>query len=121
MSCLANAKELCQMMESGQMMEAFEKLYADDVVVIEATGETRNGKDAQREAIKEWQSGIQEYHAGGFNNVTANEDQNVSMIESWFDITFKDGNRHKMEEVGVQQWKDGKIVRERFYYNMPGQ
>ncbi len=120
MSCLKNAKELCSMMENGQMMEAFEKFYADDVVVIEANGDTRNGKDAQREGLKGWQASLQEYHGGGFRNVTANEDAGTSMIESWTDITFKDGNRFMLEEVGVQQWKDGKIVRERFYYNMPG-
>lgn len=43
------------------------------------------------------------------------------MIESWFDVTFKGGQRMKMEEVGIQEWKDDQIVNERFYYNMPGQ
>jgi hypothetical protein len=40
------------------------------------------------------------------------------MLENWMDVTFKDGNRMKLEQVSVQTWKDGLIVRERFYYNV---
>lgn len=43
------------------------------------------------------------------------------MVESWVDVTFKGApGPMKFEEVAVQHWKDGKIVRERFYYNAPG-
>jgi hypothetical protein len=40
------------------------------------------------------------------------------MVESWMDVTMKDGKRHMMEEVAVQKWKDDQIIHERFYYNM---
>jgi len=121
MSCLENASELQKMIGQGQMMEAFEKFYADDVVVVEANGETRKGKDSQRQAIKEWQGTITEMHGGGVGAITSNEDTGVSCVESWVDVSMKDGNRIKMEEVAVQKWKDGQIVHERFYYNLPGQ
>jgi hypothetical protein len=32
-------------------------------------------------------------------------------------VTFKGGQRMKLEQVAVRRWKDGKIVKERFYYN----
>jgi len=57
---------------------------------------------------------------GGVTAITSNEETCVTMVESWMDITFKDGNRMKMEEVAVQTWKDDQIIRERFYYNMGG-
>ena len=121
MSCLDNARQLQQMMGQGQTMEAFEKFYHDNVKVTEmATGEVRQGKDTQREAIKGWQASIKEWHGGGSGPVTSNEDKQTTMVESWFDATFQDGNRMKMEEVAVQKWKDGQIVEERFYYNVPG-
>lgn len=120
MSCLANAQRLCDLMGQGKSMEAFEELYHDDVVVVEANGDSRSGKDAQREAIKEWYASVKEHHGAGFGAITANEDQQTTSIESWFDITTEQG-RMKMEEVGVQKWQDGKIIHERFYYNMPGQ
>jgi len=34
-------------------------------------------------------------------------------------VTFKDGNRVKMEQVARQKWVGNKIVEERFYYNPP--
>jgi len=122
MSYLAKAQKLCQMMDSGQMMEAFEELYHEDVVIKEIpNGTVREGKAAQRKAIHEWQASLKEVHGGGTTSITADEEAGITTIESWFDATFQDGNRWKMEEVGVQKWKDGQIVEERFYYNMPSQ
>ena len=119
MSNVRNAEELCNMMNNGQMNEAFEKFYAEEVTVIEANGEVRNGKNAQREAINQWQNMIQEVHEAGNGSVTANAEGDTTMVESWIEASFKDGNRFKMEEVAVQNWKNGKIVKERFYYNVP--
>ena len=119
MSNLENAKTLYTMMGQGQMNEAFEKYYHDDVSVMEANGEVRNGKSAQREAIKQWEGMVKEAHGGGVGAITASEDGSTTTVESWMDVTFQDGNRMKMEEVAVQKWQDGQIIHERFYYNMP--
>ena len=118
MSCLQNAQDLYRMMGEGQMMEAFEKYYADNVVVVEANGDTRNGKEAQRQAIQQWFGMVQEMHGGGVNSITANEETGHACVESWTDVTMG-GHRNKMEEVAVQRWENGQIVHERFYYNLP--
>lgn len=120
MSVLENTTKLYQMMGQGQMMEAFEEFYADNVVVQEANGDVRNGKEAQRAALGEWAQSVKEHHAGGVGATTANEESGTACVESWADVTFQDGNRIRMEEVAVQKWENGKIVHERFYYNMPG-
>ncbi len=121
MSLLEKEQELQKMVAEGQMMEAFEKFYADDVVMVEPmTGETA-GKEANRKREEEWMSALAEVHGGGVNSIAANDDQSTTLTETWGDFSFKDGNRAKIEEVSVKKWKDGKIVHERFYYNMPGQ
>ncbi len=121
MTCYDCAVDLQKMMAEGKAMEAFEKYYDDDVVVVEmATGETRKGKAAQRDALGKWFESIKEYHSGGYGPIASNEEEGVTCVETWFDCTFQDDNRMKMEEVAVQKWKDGKIVHEKFYYNMPG-
>jgi ketosteroid isomerase-like protein len=103
-------------------MEAFEELYHDKVVVQEMpTGEKREGKAAQREAIQQWYGMLQEMHGGGVDSITSNEVDGITTVESWMDITTKDGNRMKMSEVAVQKWQDGQIINEKFYYNMPSQ
>lgn len=117
MNYLEKAQSMYQMIGEGKMLDAFEKFYHDDVVMVEATGDKREGKDANREFEKNWMAGVQEMHGGGVNAITSNEDQGITMVESWMDLTFKDGNRSKMEEVAVQKWNGDKIVHERFYYN----
>ena len=72
------------------------------------------------ERIDEWQAGVQEFHGGGVSAITSNEETGVTMVETWFDVTFKQGGRMKMEEVAVQYWEGDRIKRERFYFNMPG-
>lgn len=118
MSVKANVEDLLQKMATGQMMEGFEQYYADDVEVVEANGDSFKGKDTQRKRIIEWMSGVVEFHDGGTSSWAVNEESGTAFIESWTDATFQ-GGRMKFEEVAVQTWKDGKIVHERFYYDMP--
>lgn len=117
MNYYQKAKDMYDMLGQGKMLEAFEKYYHKDVVMIEATGEARNGKDTNREFEKNFMGSIKETHGFGVNSITSNEIDGVTMVESWMDVTFKDGPRMKMEEVAVQRWKDGLIIHERFYYN----
>ena len=102
-------------------MDAFEKYYHENAVMIEASGEVREGKNKNREFEIQFLDSVREIHGGGVHAITSDEDTAKTMVESWMDITFKDGNRIKMEEVAVQQWEGDHIIRERFYYNMPGQ
>ncbi len=109
-----------KMQSEGKVMEAFDQYYADDCVVIEMpTGDRREGKEAQRQAIQEWFGQVKEHHGGGVGAMTANEETGTTCCESWFDITFTNGHRHTLREVAVQQWQDGKIKEEKFYYQQP--
>ena len=121
MSHLQRVKDMYDMILGGQMMDAFEKYYHEDVAMVEATDEVRKGKDSNREFEMSWLSSIQEFHGGGVNTITSNEETGQTTVEVWMDVTYKDGNRSKMEEVAVQSWQGDKIIRERFYYNMPSQ
>jgi hypothetical protein len=99
-------------------MDAFEKYYHEDVVVVEATGETRRGKDAQRTALPDWMSAVEEMYGGETEWVTSNEDQAVTMVQSFTDVTMS-GTRSTMSEVAIQQWKGDQIIREEFFYFVP--
>ncbi|MEM7104409.1 MAG: nuclear transport factor 2 family protein [Bacteroidota bacterium] len=121
MSYLEKAKDLYRMIGEGNMLDAFEKYYHEDVVMVEATGEAREGKDTNRKFEIEWLNSLQEMHGGGTTAITSDEGAGVTIVEAWIDCTFKNGNRMKMEQVCVQRWEDDQIIRERFYYNVPGQ
>lgn len=118
MSYYDKAKDICDMSAQGKMLEAFEKYYNNDVVMVEATGEARRGKAANRKFQVEFMSMIKEVHGNGVKAITANEKEATTMVESWMDVTLKDGKRNMMEEVAVQKWKGDQIIHERFYYNM---
>ncbi|MCF8369490.1 MAG: hypothetical protein K9G76_10645 [Bacteroidales bacterium] len=120
MSYLEKVTAMYKMIEEGKMMEAFEKYYHKDVVMIEATGDVREGKDKNREFELQFMGSIKDIHGSGTTGITSNEKTGVTMVESWMDTTFQDGSRMKMEEVAVQYWKGDFIIKERFYYNMPG-
>ena len=118
MSYYDKAKDIYDMLAKGKLLDAFDKYYSKDVVVVEATGETRKGKDANRKFQEEFLGMIKDVHGTGVKAVTSNEKEATTMVESWMDVTMKDGKRSMMEEVTVQKWKGDQIIHERFYYNM---
>ena len=120
MSYYNKIKNLYEMIGQGQAMDAFNKYYAERVEVVEGDGTIRSGKEAQRQALVGWMDSIEASHGGGTTKITADEGSGVTMVECWFDNTFKGAGRMKMEEIAVQQWEDDQIVHERFYYNVPG-
>ena len=120
MSYLSKEGEVQSMIGQGQILDAFDKYYADNVVMIEATGDVFEGKAKNREREEQFVASVAEIHGGGITGMTSNEDDGITMAEVWMDVTFNDGTRTKMEQVSVKQWEGDQIVKERFYYNMPG-
>ena len=119
MNVLEKAQDLQNRIATGDIMGAFEEYYADNVTVVEANGEAREGKEAQREAIQQWMGSVKAMHGGGIGSICANEETGTATAETWTDIEFQNGQRFRMDEVAVQKWEDGKIVHERFYYDVP--
>ncbi len=113
-------EEMYEMINSHKTFEALEKYYHDDVVVLDNNSPIREGKEAQRKAIEQWYDVVKEFHGSGVTALTSDEENGITTVESWTDITFKDGNRIKIEEVGVQRWEGDKIKHERFYYQYDG-
>jgi ketosteroid isomerase-like protein len=108
-------KQLNDDVLSGKIMDAFEKYYADDVVMQENSEDPRVGKDANRKAEEQFMASVEAFHGAKVKASAVNGD--VSFSEWEMDITFKGGKRVKMEQVAVRHWKNGKIAHERFFYN----
>lgn len=116
MTYAQKTQELYNMINSGQLLEAFEKFYAEDVVMQEMGEEPRVGKAINREYEEKFVGSVEAIHGGGVDNITSDEAKGVVMIENWMDVTFKGGHRIKMEQVCVQEWNGDQIVKERFYH-----
>jgi ketosteroid isomerase-like protein len=106
---------LNEMILSGKALEAFEKFYADEVVMQENSEEPRKGKEANRKAEQEFMASVEAFNGASVKASAVNGD--VTFSEWEMDITFKGGHRVKMNQVAVRQWKNGKIAHERFFYN----
>jgi ketosteroid isomerase-like protein len=108
-------KQLNDDVLSGKIMDAFEKYYADDVVMQENSEEPRVGKAANRKAEEEFMSSVEAFNGASVKASAVNGD--VTFSEWEMDITFNGGKRVTMSQVAVRHWKNGKIAHERFFYN----
>lgn len=115
MTLKEKATDIYNKLGQGQLLEAFDTYYHEDVVMTEPRG-TREGKKDCRDYEVNFLNSIQEFHGLDVKAITSDEENNVTTVESAMDVTFKDGNRANMEQVAVQKWQDGQIIHERFYY-----
>jgi ketosteroid isomerase-like protein len=115
MSYQAKATEIYTMLGQGQLLDAFDKHYHDDVVMIEADGKKREGKAVSRAYEQNFLGMIKEFHNLSIGSITADEANGITTVESVMDVTFQDGNRVALKQVAIQRWKGEHIVEERFY------
>ena len=107
-------KELNQMILDGQAMDAFEKFYADDIVMQENNQPPRAGKALNREFEEKFFAAIKEFHGVTLGDVAVGGD--ISFSEWTFDVTFQDGTRMANPQVTRRKWQGGKVINERFYH-----
>lgn len=115
------ADKLVALCSQGQFLEAIQTLYAQDVVSVEAMAAPGMSREmAGLEAVigkAHWWQNEHEVHSASVEGPlvsTAHFCVRFSM-----DVTPKtSGQRMQMDELAVYQVKDGKIVREEFFYGM---
>lgn len=109
------AADIYKQLGEGKLLDAFDQYYADNVVMTEPRG-TREGKQACRDYEVQFLESIQEFHSLDVKSVASDEENKTTFVQSVMDVTFKDGNRAKFDQVAVQKWEGDQIVHEEFYY-----
>jgi hypothetical protein len=91
------------------------EFYADDIVMEEPAYGKTVGLAANLEREQKFVDSVK-----AFKNFEASVavGDGISIYENVMDWTDVEDNDQHVEQVAVQKWKDGKIVHERFYYNM---
>ncbi|MEL0456260.1 nuclear transport factor 2 family protein [Flavobacteriaceae bacterium SZ-1-7] len=102
------------MILQGKALEAFDEFYHEDVVMQENDSPEFVGKELNRKREEEFFNCITEFRGAKPLKVSVGE--NTTMVEWHFDYTHKDWGVRKYNQVAVQEWKDGKIIKEKFYY-----
>lgn len=110
------ANRLVELCEKGDYQTCYKELYSPDIQSIEADGTICNGLEEMAEKGKQWNANIEEFHGSGIGAPIVSG--NYFSLPMWMDIKFKDAPaRTKFEEICVYQVKDGKVVKEQFFYD----
>lgn len=115
------ASRYLELEKQGKWMEIQDELYSNEVVCIEpehaaAMGmqTITTGLDAVKAKGKAWGEGIEEMHGGYCSEPLVAG--NFFTVAMGFDATFKGMGRRKMDEIAVFEVKDGKIIKEQFFF-----
>jgi ketosteroid isomerase-like protein len=106
--------QLICLVEKGKFLEAIEEFYAQDAVIQHNEEPPRVGLPD----ILAHQEKVMVAFTMHMNRVDSFlVDGDRAAINWIYEYTDARGRRHRLNEVAYQQWRDGKIVRERFYYD----
>jgi len=120
----AVADELVAFCRVGKNMDAINSLYSTDVVSVESMGNEQmpremKGIDAIR-GKNQWWGENNEVHSANIEGPFVGNDDKFAVYYN-YDVTSKpSGKRSNMEEMALYTVKDGKIVREQFFYRTTG-
>jgi ketosteroid isomerase-like protein len=118
MSTQEVAKRFYELAQQGAYDQIQNDLYHTDAESIEpqaANGlQSAKGIEQIREKGKKWNEMIEEMH-GGYCNEPAVAGNHFT-VTMGVEATMKGQGRVKMDEVAVYEVKDGKIVKEQFFY-----
>jgi len=107
-----------ELAQTGQWDVIQNELFADNAVSIEPANspgmKTVEGMEAIREKGKKFGEMVEEMH-GGYTNAPTVAGNHFA-LGMGMDVTMKGMGRMKMDEIAVYEVKDGKIVKEQFFY-----
>jgi hypothetical protein len=112
------ANRFNELAQSGQWQQIQDELFSDDAESIEPEHsqgmKSAKGREAISQKGKQFGEMVEEMH-GGFTG----EPQvagNYFSVAMGMDCTMKGQGRMKMDEICVYEVKDGKIMKEQFFY-----
>ena len=112
------ANRFNELSQQGNWMQIQEELFSDDAQSIEpphAQGlQSVHGREAIKQKGEMFQSMVEEMH-GGYSSEPVVAGNHFALAMG-MDVTMKGMGRSKMDEIAVYEVKDGKIVKEQFFY-----
>jgi len=103
------------MVERGKFLEAIQEFYAEEATMQENNDPPRVGIAALLEREKQFLNSIREIRLHKVDSFLVDGDR--AAINWIFETTDREGKKRRLDEVAYQLWRDGKIIRERFYYD----
>jgi len=114
MSTRDHVTRLVRYVEANRILDAIDELYDEHVSMQDNQNPAVVGQAANRERERQFFGGIT-LHQHRALSIAVDGDQAV--IHWLLEFTGGDGKRYRLDQLAHQEWKDGCIVRERFYYD----
>ncbi len=116
MTLRARVQELLDFQKTNPSVEEiYERFYDENVVVQENMQPPRIGRLMSIDRQKRMNANVKEVHDFKIGAVLVDGDR--SAIELQLEITTVDGYRIRIEEIGLQTWKNDRIIHERYFYD----
>ena len=110
------ANRLYNLCNEGDFTTCYQELYSPQCQSIEADGTVCNGLEEMAEKGKQWNAGIEEFHGSSIGQPVISG--NYFSLPMSMQIKFKGAPAvTNFEEICVYQVKDGKVVKEQFFYD----
>ncbi len=104
------------MLSTGKIVDTFTKYYGENVSMQENTEAPTVGFEANLEREKAFEGSIVAVHE--ITPVAVAYGENGLVMSQWvYKFTHKEWGEVTMAQVAVQQWENGKIVKEQFFHS----
>jgi hypothetical protein len=112
------ADRLYALFQENKWAEAQQELFSDDAESVEPPHsmgmKSVKGRDQIAKKAEQFNEMVEEMHGGYVGKpIVAG---NYIAVAMGMDVTYKGMGRKKMDEIAVYEVKDGKIVKEQFFY-----
>lgn len=108
-------QDINQLVTGGQLLEAFDKYYHDDVIMQENEAAPTVSKAENLKREQQFLSDVTEFRGAAMKEIAVGDD--VSFTVWQYDYTHKEWGVRNYQQVSIQWWKDGKIIKEQFIYS----
>ena len=112
------ADKFYELTQSNQWDKIQDELYSDDAESIEPSNsqmmQNVKGRDALKQKAVQFNNSVEEMHGGYCSKPVVGG--NFFSVGMGIDATYKGMGRMNMDEVAVYEVKDGKIVKEQFFF-----
>jgi hypothetical protein len=115
MTTVDNVKNLIALAQQGKFLEAIERFYAENATMQENLDTPRAGLAALLQNERSVLAAVPDIHVERVESFIVDGDR--AAIHWIFAYTDRHGRQIRLDEVAYQEWQDGKIIRERFFYD----
>jgi hypothetical protein len=108
-------EDLFSYIREGRIIDAINEFYAEDAIMQENSLPPTMGRKANLEREKQFLSTVKEWKR--FDVLSKSVGEDFTFYETVMDWVATDGTPVHVEQVVVAKWRDGKIIKERYYHN----